>query len=53
MRIPCLNKVLIIIIIIIIKKRGPSGLALGSFENWNFGNAISCDLVIKFLLQFW
>ena len=20
----------------------------GNFENWNFGNAISCDLVIKF-----
>ena len=25
----------------------------GIFEKWNIGNAISCDLVIKFYLQFW
>ena len=27
---------------------GPSGLVPENFEHWNFGNAISCDLVIKF-----
>ena len=24
-----------------------------NFENWNFGNTISCNLVINFQLQFW
>ena len=28
--------------------RGPSRMASANFENWNFGNAISCDLVINF-----
>ena len=27
---------------------GSSGLSLANFENWNFANAISCDLVINF-----